>query len=92
MCRAVHGAGGQGGLCGCLGGGAHGSLVGQPCEERGHMASMRACGEGAALMLGTHMAGTCLWGCLHPFVCRGQFLKEGRSSLGQPGIVVICWS
>lgn len=56
------------------------------------MASMRACGEGAALMLGTHMAGTCLWGCLHPFVCRGQFLKEGRSSLGQPGIVVICWS
>lgn len=65
---------------------------GSLCEERGHMASMRACGEGAAQMLGTHMGGTCLWGCPHPFVCRGQFLEEGGSSLGQPGIVVICWS
>lgn len=79
-------------VLGGLGGATWWLFRGSLCEERGHMASVRACGEGAAQMLGTHKESTCLSGCPHPVVCRGQFPEEGGSSLGQPGIVVICWS
>lgn len=62
-------------------GGPRGSCAGAARKERGHMASMRACGEGAAQMLGTHKESIRVWGCLDPVVCRGQFLEKGGCSL-----------
>lgn len=53
------------------------------------MASTRACGQGAAQVLGTRMGGTCLQGCLHPFACRGQLPEGGWSSSGQARTVVV---
>lgn len=53
------------------------------------MASMRACGDGAVQVVGTHMGGTCLQGCPHPFECRGQFPEGGGSSPGQTRTMVV---
>ena len=56
------------------------------------MASMRACGEGAAQVVGLHMGGLCLQRCPQPFACRGQFPEGGGSSPGQTRTVVVPWS